>query len=417
MKSLKVKHVFFYGFFAMPLSFAGMPIYIYAPDFYTKHFGVSLSTLGFLLLFLRFFDAIQDPFIGKLVDRFRSYSLLIMVFSGLMLSISFYGLFNPSNFLTPTASFGLNVVLSTTAFSLASICLNSIGGIWGSSKSDKSLVTSIRESFGVLGLLVSVVLPAVLMQNFTEKQSFFYISILLFILVLLASLNFYLWNKNNHSILETKLEEERSKFSFLKIHKSIKNFYTVYALSMLGSSIPAVLVLFFIKDVLGADKYTGLFLLLYFLAGILGSVLWHKVSKKYNFYFAWSSSMILAVISFIWAIFLSKGDIVEYSLICIFSGIAFGADLVIPPAILGYYTKKFSIEDVSATYFAILAFLAKSSLAVGSFLALPSLEKLGYIPSSNNSDTALIYLSIFYAGIPCIIKLFALFYLKLIEKK
>ncbi len=58
-----------YSILAIPIAFAGFPLYVLAPDYYATTHGLSLSLLGFLLLGLRLFDAIQDPVIGALSDR------------------------------------------------------------------------------------------------------------------------------------------------------------------------------------------------------------------------------------------------------------------------------------------------------------------------------------------------------------
>ena len=70
-----------YSLLAMPLAFAGMPLYVHTPDYYATEFGISLSVIGFVLLGLRFFDAIQDPIIGRLSDRYARHRHSIIIVS------------------------------------------------------------------------------------------------------------------------------------------------------------------------------------------------------------------------------------------------------------------------------------------------------------------------------------------------
>ena len=72
MNSPKVNllNLFGYSILAFPIAFAGIPIYIHAPDFYSATLGVSLATLGVTLLVLRIIDALQDPLIGYLSDKY-----------------------------------------------------------------------------------------------------------------------------------------------------------------------------------------------------------------------------------------------------------------------------------------------------------------------------------------------------------
>ena len=59
-----------YGILALPLAFAGLPVYLHAPDFYATSYGLSLAALGSVLLGLRVVDAVQDPLIGTFSDAF-----------------------------------------------------------------------------------------------------------------------------------------------------------------------------------------------------------------------------------------------------------------------------------------------------------------------------------------------------------
>ena len=72
---LRTTDILSYALLAMPLAFAGMPLYVHAPDYYATQYGLSLSLMGIILLFIRLFDAIQDPAIGFLSDRFNSAKL------------------------------------------------------------------------------------------------------------------------------------------------------------------------------------------------------------------------------------------------------------------------------------------------------------------------------------------------------
>jgi len=98
--------------------------------------------------------------------------------------------------------------------------------------------------------------------------------------------------------------------------------------------------LFFIRDRLGATQEAGLFLLLYFLAGAVGMPLWSFLARRIGLTKSWALSMALAIISFVWAYFLGTGDVWHYGVICVVSGIAFGAELSLPPAMLAGMIAK-----------------------------------------------------------------------------
>ena len=95
LRKVRLGDLFLYGALALPLAFAGLPVYLHAPDFYATTHGISLATLGAVLLGLRFVDAVQDPLIGVYSDAFVARRKAIMLAGAFMLLTGFAGLFNP----------------------------------------------------------------------------------------------------------------------------------------------------------------------------------------------------------------------------------------------------------------------------------------------------------------------------------
>ncbi|MEM7616928.1 MAG: MFS transporter [Pseudomonadota bacterium] len=438
-----------YGILALPLAFAGIPLYINAPDFYVTSYGVTLSSLSFILLFLRFIDAVQDPIIGIVSDRYAYYRKYIIIISAICFVISFGLLFYP---LTDSYIlwFTIFVFLASTAFSIITVNFYSLGGIWRQDKHQKTIIISYREAFGLLGLLIAVTLPAILQNNFEKITAFLIVSIFLAVIFSIILLIFCKWlNRHNYLNLyhrnlqnvnsqngdlsnenlladkqtgsELSVSVVKSAFnmaieSFRSINKHTKKFLFIYFISMLASSIPAVLVIFFIRDLLNLESFTGLFLLSYFVAAALGLPIWRYISGKYGKYNCWMVSMALAIFSFVWAYFLNEGDFLEYLIICILSGIAFGAELVIPSSILADHISDDKNEQYASTNFGVLALLSKLALAFATLTAFQYLEYNNFAANAENSTEALASLSIAYALIPCVIKLFALYLVYIYNK-
>ena len=416
-KKIANKELLSYGILAMPLAFAGVPLYIYAPDFYATEFGISLGSLGLILLALRFIDAIQDPLIGYFSDRYSKYRPIAMLSGSILLVISFALLFQPL-IESHLAWFGIFVLLATTAFSILTINLNTLGGLWSKDKNQKTIIAGYREVFGLLGLIFAVTLPSILQTQMPKEHAFLYVSFFLGLIMIFSGFFFNKWQKNHLSINDMKSSQSLPFGQIKNISGQTKKFFAVYAISMLGSSIPAVLVLFFIRDRLGLESYSGLFLLTYFLFGAVGIAIWNYVSKRIGKHKSWGLAMLLAIASFIWAYFLAVGDFWPYMAICIMSGVAFGAELVLPASILADHIQDKKNENSAAMHFGVLAFLAKLALALAAATTLPYLELQGFVAGQNNTEDALRALSISYAAIPCLIKLISTYLLwRLINDK
>ncbi len=404
--ALKRRDLFSYGGLALPVAFAGLPLYIHAPDYFTTEFGVSLGAIGLVLLGLRLFDAVQDPLIGALSDRYAAHRLKIMIAAGVVLVLAFGALFQPIG--PPLLWFSVMMLLATSAYSVLSICLGADGAVWSSDEHEKTRIVSIREAFGLIGLMLAVTAPPVLSQSMPASRAFMWVGLMLAVFMALAMIPFARWR------MRTPLgrSPEQGGGSLWYILKTASGetrwFFLVYGVSMLASSIPALLVLFFIRDRLDAEALAGVFLLTYFIAGALGTALWRWVSTRTGKARAWALSMGLAIISFIWASLLGAGDVVPFVVICALSGISFGADLVLPPSILADRLQADAREDRAAAHFGVLAFEAKAALALGSAIVLPLLSVIGFVPATENEPAALLALSVAYAVIPCVIKMLAL---------
>ena len=403
-----------YGVMAFPLAFAGLPIYLHAPDFYAVTLQQPVATLGAILLVLRLFDAVQDPFIGSLSDRFHQWRGAVLAFGALLLGAGFWMLFHPLE-AAPLVWFAASVLICTTGFSVVTINYQTLGGLWKTKASDRTPITAAREGFGLAGLLVASVLPAAL-ATLTDLETAFHYVTLGYLPLLVVSLWLLLrWMRS------APLEKPQSDIPVMGWLALLRNrwrrlFFGLLFLNIFASAIPAVLVMFFIRDRLGAESYTGLFLLIYFLSGVISMPLWTRLARGFGKIRAWQISLAVAILTFCWAALLQQGDLTAYGLVCALSGLALGADLALPPAILADHIDEDRRQGEASRLFAVMAFLSKSALALATGVALPLLGLFGYQPGGVMTPELNFMLSITYAALPCALKLFALVGLLLFEK-
>ena len=405
--SISVRSLLQYGLIALPVAFAGFPLYILAPDFYATQRGLSLTLLGSLLLALRLFDAVLDPLIGWMTDKLQGQFLPVLSVAGMLLCLSIYGLFN-FVFFTPAIWFAVCTFFAVSAYSTLTIVLGAQATLWTSNRNDQTRIAGAREAFVLVGLVTAVSLPAVLGHVVSQNNIYHWYAMVLAFLMVAGGIAFAALISQKMKVQDS---EERRSVSILaalqKIPKESTKLFAVYGLSVLASSIPAVLVIFYVRDFLGAEHLTGVFLLLYFLFGVVGMPFWKRLSLYMGKYSAWACSNMLAVAGFIGAYFLQAGDVWPYAIVCVASGLALGADLTLPPSILADHIHARGNAAFSATHYSFLAFIAKISLALASAIVLPALDAAGFNPHVANSDQALMALSAAYALIPCVLKLMA----------
>jgi Na+/melibiose symporter-like transporter len=182
----------------------------------------------------------------------------------------------------------------------------------------------------------------------------------------------------------------------------------VFLLNGIASAVPATLVLFFVRDRLQAPALEGAFLAAYFVAGAVSLPLWVRGVARWGLVRTWAAGMVLAVVTFVGALALGRGDTGGFFAVCLASGLALGADLVVPGALLaGVVRRSGQGGAAEGAFFGWWNSATKLNLALAAGLALPALQWAGYTPGSREAD-ALWSLSLAYAGLPCVLKLLAL---------
>ncbi|ADZ69661.1 MFS transporter [Polymorphum gilvum] len=391
-----------HGAMALPLAFAGLPVYLHAPDFYATTLGLPLAGLGVVLLALRAVDALQDPLIGALGDRFDRRRPAILVAGAALLGGGLWLLFHPRTE-APLAWFALAVFVCTTGFSVVSINLQALGGLWRVDMRQRTRIAGWREGLGLVGLLLAALAPTLLDTGGGKVEAFHRLTLVYLPVLAFATALLLRW------LATAPLDRPAPGGPALSWPSLLgdpwrRHFFAVYLMNTVASAIPAVLVLFFIRDRIQAEHLTGLFLLAYFLSGAASMPLWQVVAARLGKLGAWAASMALAVATFVWAALLGPGDTAAYAAVCLLSGLALGADLALPPAILADHIAATRGQAVAGRLHAVLAFVSKAALALATGLALPALGLAGYQPGAAVDSSSGLALALAYAALPCALK-------------
>ncbi|MDO9091274.1 MAG: MFS transporter [Rubrivivax sp.] len=388
-----------YGGLGLPLAFVALPLYVVLPNHYAAEFGIPLATLGALLLGARLLDAVADPLIGRWVDgwftRRAAVVLIAAVLAAIVLAAGFRGLFFPPVQGQQALLVWCALLLTITylSYSVLTVLHQAWGARLGGDEGQRARIVSWREGLALVGVLVASVLPSVAGLSVTSAV----------FAGLLAVGVALLWRAPQPQIgtvpaTPPSLIEPLGTPAFRRL-------LAVYLVNGVASAVPATLVLFFIRDRLQAQAYEPLFLASYFAAGALSMPLWVRLVARLGLARAWLVGMVLAIVTFAWAALLGAGDVVAYTAVCVASGIALGADLTLPGALLaGVIQRAGHGQRLEGAYFGWWNFCTKLNLALAAGIALPLLGQFGYTPGSRSPD-ALQALTLAYCLLPCALKL------------
>ena len=394
--------LFAYGLFGLPLALVALPIYVYVPQFYADHFGMSLAAIGSALLAARLFDAFIDPAFGLWIDRSRgrhghAYFICLALTP---LAVGFIALFHPPQVarLQPLGWFLASLLVVYVGFSLATIAHQSWAAALTQVRGERARLTGVREACGLVGVVIAAALPSVAGMGALS---------MVFVISLLGAAVLLVRRAPRAPIMMTA--DVAGPFDLLAPFQNhrFRWLFGVFAVNGIASAIPATLFLFFARDRLQLGQQAGLFLVLYFVAAAASLPLWVGLSKRHGEARTWLASMLLAVATFVWVYFLSAGAAIGFGMVCVLSGVALGADLALPPALLaGVIAHAGHSGSREGAYFGAWSWATKMNLALAAGIALPLLQKLGYVPGT--ADAAGNHaLRIGYALLPCCLKLLA----------
>ncbi len=387
--------------FAAVLSAAGLPIYIHAPKFYVDTYGVSLAALGAVLFALRLIDVVQDPLLGRLAEASRRWQGTAVAIGVAAMAAGMFGLFAVAPPIPPLWWFAAMLTVVFSAFSFLTISFYA-RGVAKAGEMDGTPLGHVRlarwrETGGLIGVSIASVLPsgfaALGWPQFAGFAVVFALAAVVAAVLMRAE-----WGRG--------FDIASSGFAPVLRDATSRRLLLVALANAAPVAVTSSLFLFFVESRLGAPGWEGPLLLLFFVAAAGAAPLWGLLAERRGAKPVLMSAMILSILAFSLVLMLGAGDIAAFALICLASGAALGADLTLLPAI---FARRMSVIAPNATEgFALWSFVSKFTLAFAAVALLPALGAVGFSSGVQNTDSALLTLSLLYALVPCVLKLFAL---------
>ena len=404
-----------YALPALPLAILTLPLYVLVPAFYARDLALSLAAVGQALLAVRVIDALSDPVVGVLADRWRpAFGRRRLWFALACVPTAAAAFF----VFTPPAGAGiLYLTFWGAALSIASTAVLVPYTAWGAELSadyhGRARIAGWRETMALVGTLVALFAQVLVpMAGYPGDRAILF-SIGLFVLFALPL---------GAALTVAKVPEpedpSQTRLSLLaglgnmRRNGPFLRLILAFLLNGFANGLPATLFLFFVSNKLKAPDAAGPLLVLYFVCGVAGVPIWLKLAAATSKHRAWCIAMLIACAFFLAAPLLGAGQTGFFAIVCIGTGLALGADLMLPPAIqadvIDVDTAR-SGEQRAGVYFAAWGLATKIALALAVGIAFPLLDWAGFDPDiSAGSDAGLAMLGLLYAGLPVALKLTAI---------
>ncbi len=400
-----------YGAPALPLAALGLPVYIHLPTFYATSMGLGLASVGAILLFARLWDVITDPLIGFLSDRthgrFGRRRPWIVAGVPLVMAAT-WALFVP-----PDGAGAWHLLLWSLALYLGWTMMILPLSAWGAELSpdyhERSRIAAYREGFLVAGTMLALALPVVFGYVDAQDAGEALTVIAIMIIVLLPPAVILLLAATPDSRLRATRGAVGliAGLKVLRRNEGFRRLIAAYLINGIANGLPATLFLLFVTHRLAIPGQAGMLLATYFLCGILAVPIWLKLSYRFGKHQVWCAAMIWACLWFATVPLLGPGDFWPFLAICVLTGMALGADLVLPASMQADVIDADTLETGerrAGLFFALWGMATKLALALAVGLAFPILNLAGFNEDSGNTQAGMVALVVLYSLIPVIFK-------------
>ncbi|MAM62250.1 MAG: sodium:galactoside symporter [Maritimibacter sp.] len=385
----------------MALAMASIPIYIHLPSFAASRLGLSLAEVGTILLLIRIVDFLQDPLLGWMTDRWShrvgqfAGAALIALAVGCILVFAVEPIGPAALWLTA------GLLVTFTGYSLGTILLYGQSAAFTATAQPGAQLglAGVREMGILVGVTLGAAGPALLSGVSASGDGYapFGIAIALLALVALVVAR-PLWSKAQPANVRLNWSGFiGSGGAWLLVLAFINN---------LPVAVTSTLFLFFVEDRLGVPNFAGPFLILFFISAGISAPFWSRITQRVGARRILPLSMSLAIVAFIGAFALPTGATLAFAVICVASGVALGADMVVLSALFAANLQRAGLQAGQA--FGLWNFSSKATLAIAAGVILPTLQFYGFRPGEPNTAEALTALNLSYAIVPCVLKIAAI---------
>ena len=321
------------------------PAFGIIPTFYAKYAGLSLATIGTVLILAKVVDAVSDPLVGYYTDitesRFGRRKPW-MVLGALISAPSAYLLFAPK----PDATIGYFTVFFVLLY-VGLTVLDIPHRAWGMEMSrdydQRSRIATYLTGYSVLGMLIFAAtpmlgLPAIGFFPSTE----FGPEVLTFLGVLVAA---FLIVTTGASVafgptadsVATESPTFSSLLASLKSNRVFWFFLAVFALAGLGNGMHLALSFLYMDSYLQVGSMIFLLLILDSVTSFLALPIWLKVSYRIGKHRAWAIGTFISAFAFVlvWLIPPGEGSLPLLFAVAAFRAFGISASYILPTALLG----------------------------------------------------------------------------------
>lgn len=390
---------------AVPLAGAGTPLAVFLPSFYASEFGMSLATLGLVLLLGRLWDAFNDPLIGALSDRTRTpfgRRKPWIAAGAPIFGLSAWLLFFPPEQVS-TAFVGVVLFVFYLGWTMIQIPFSAWIGELSPSYHGRTRIATYHQMVSVTAMLAVLVLPTIADQLRPGDQRLRVALMGGFMLATLApALLLTLFSVPEPPLprtLERPLPLGRTLALVLGDRMLLRVLASDFAV-VLGQAARGTLLVFFVTLYVGAPQWASGLFLFQFVFGIFAAPIWLRIGYRLGKHRTAVLGEGVQVAINLALLLVFPGDLVLLLLLTLAQGLAQGSGNLMLRSIVADVADRHRLEtgaNRTGLFYSVFSLSGKAATAVATGVVLPLVAWLGFDPKVASSPESLEGLKLVFA--------------------
>lgn len=406
-----------YGMGDVGCNFSWMFVGNFLMIFYTDVFGISMSAVAALMLFSRFWDALNDPVIGALSDkthsrwgRYRPWLLFAAPLTSVILILSFWA--------HPEWSAGAKIVYMTVTYCILVLgytCVNipygTLCGAMTQNIEERAKINTFRSVSAMIaiGIINIITVPLIgILGKGSDRQGYLLVAVLYGIIF--AACHIFCFAKTKEAV---KIPEKRKISLKVQLEAAAKN--RPYLIAVAGQFLFGVTLygrnadaLYYFTYVEGNKAFFTTYSLCIIIPSILGAACFPPLFRATNNKGRSASifALLTGISMFSMYFFSAAGTPVPfYAFSCLaqffFSGFNTAIYAIIPDCV-EYGEWKTGLRNDGFQY-AFISLGNKVGMAIGTAVLAAALGKFGYVANVQQNSAVLAIMKHSFTTIPGIL--------------
>lgn len=269
---------------ALPIAAIGLVMGVYLPRFFAGQIGLSLAAVGGAFTIVRLLDMALDPLLGMAMDRTRSrlgrYRPWLIAGAPIVMA-AVYMLFMAKPGITEAYLVGWLLVLYI-GISILTLSQAAWGASLATDYDDRSRVYGVIQAVGVVGAILILLLPLALAGK-AEGEAGGVHAMGWFCIIMLPVTMAICAFVTPEKVAPNASKEKVTLADYAALVKRPEMLRLIFAdlFMALGPGTTAALYLFFFHDARGyTSQQTGVLLVFFIAAGLVGAMFWGWLAQK-----------------------------------------------------------------------------------------------------------------------------------------